>query len=93
MKRPHYAHPTAQDIFCLMSGAKCFTKFDASNPYWQTELDEESSKLLTWAPAPYHFLQQIFFFYLKSENRKSLHVSNMWDFSLCIEQDMVAKNR
>ena len=47
MKRPHYAHPTAQDIFCLMSGAKCFTKFDASNPYWQTELDEESSKLLT----------------------------------------------
>ena len=47
MKRPHYAHPTAQEIFCRMSGAKYFTKFDASNPYWQTELDEESSKLLT----------------------------------------------
>ena len=31
-----------------MSGAKYFTKFDASNAYWQIELDEESSQLLTF---------------------------------------------
>ena len=48
IKRPHYAHPTAEDILSQMSGAKYFTKLDASNAYWQIELDEESSKLLTF---------------------------------------------
>ena len=31
-----------------MSGVKYFSKRDASNAYWQIELDEESSKLLTF---------------------------------------------
>ena len=48
IKRPHYVHPTAEDILSQMSGAKYFTKLDASNAYWQIELDEESSKLLTF---------------------------------------------
>ena len=48
IKRHHYAHPTAEDILSQMSGAKYFTKLDASNAYWQIELDEESSKLLTF---------------------------------------------
>ena len=48
IKRPHYADPTAEDILSRMSGTNYFTKFDASNAYWQIELDEESSKLLTF---------------------------------------------
>ena len=48
IKRPHYADPTGEDILSRMSGAKYFTKLDASNAYWQIELHEESSKLLTF---------------------------------------------
>ena len=48
IKRPHYAYSTAEDILSQMSGAKYFTKLDASNTYWQIELDEESFKLLTF---------------------------------------------
>ena len=47
-KRIPYVHPTAEDILSQMSGAKYFTKLDASNAYRQIELDEESSKLLTF---------------------------------------------
>ena len=35
IKRPRYAHPTAEDILSQMTGAKYFTKLDASNAYWQ----------------------------------------------------------
>ena len=48
IKHPHYAHPTTGDILSQMSGTKYFTKLDASNAYWQIELGEESSKLLTF---------------------------------------------
>ena len=48
IKRPHYAHPTAKDIFSQMSGVKYFTKLAANDAYWQIELDEGSSKLLTF---------------------------------------------
>ena len=34
----------------------------------------------------HHFLERKFFFHVKSENMKFLHVNNMWDFSLFIEK-------
>ena len=40
--------PTAEEILAQMSNAKFFTKFDASNAYWQVPVDYESSKLLTF---------------------------------------------
>ena len=42
----------------------------------------------------HHFLEQKNFFYVKSEseNIKFLHVNNMRDFSLFIEQDISNKN-
>ena len=46
IKRSHLQSPTAEDIISKMSGARYFSKLDASSGYWQTKLDEESSKLL-----------------------------------------------
>ena len=46
--REQYEMPTAEQLFSEMSGAKFFTKLDCSNSYWQTAVDEESSKLLTF---------------------------------------------
>ena len=43
---PQYVHPTAEDVLSQMNGVKYFTKLDASNAYWQIELDEES---LNWS--------------------------------------------
>ena len=48
IKREHYHLPTTEDILAQMANAKCFTKLDASNAYWQIIVDEESSKLLTF---------------------------------------------
>ena len=48
IKREHYRLPTATDIIHEMSGAKFFTKLDASNAFWQIQVDDESSKLLTF---------------------------------------------
>ena len=48
IKRPHYAHPFAEGLLSQIRGAKYFTKLDASNAYWQIELDKESSNLLTF---------------------------------------------
>ena len=48
IKRHHHKLPTTEEILSQMSGARYFTKLDASNAYWQIELDEESSKLLTF---------------------------------------------
>ena len=45
------------------------------------------------APSPPPFLGTIFFFHVKSENAKLLHVNNMWDFSLCIEQEISDKKQ
>ena len=49
IKRHHYKLPTAEELFAEMSGAKYFTKLGASSGYWQIKVDEESSKLLTFA--------------------------------------------
>ena len=38
IKREHYHMPTTEDIMSRMSGAKYFTKMDASNAYWQIEV-------------------------------------------------------
>ena len=49
IKRQHLQLPTAEEIIAKMSGAKFFTKLDASSGYWQIKVDQESSKLLTFA--------------------------------------------
>ena len=49
IKRRHFKLPTAEELFAEMKGAKYFTKLDASSGYWQIKVDEESSKLLTFA--------------------------------------------
>ena len=47
IKRQHYKLPTAEELFSEMTGARYFSKLDASNGYWQIKIDTESSKLLT----------------------------------------------
>ena len=47
--RHHFKLITAEKLFAEMKGAKYFTKLDASSGYWQIKVDEESSKLLTFA--------------------------------------------
>ena len=42
-------------------------------------------------PRPHYFLEEKFFFHVKSENIKVLHLINIWDFGLFIEQDMWQK--
>ena len=49
IKRHHFKLPTPEELFSEMSGAKYFTKLDASSGYWQIKVDHESSKLLTFA--------------------------------------------
>ena len=42
-------------------------------------------------PPPHHIQDQKIFFHVKLGNIKFLHVSNMWDYSLFIEQDLSDK--
>ena len=39
--------PTIEEIATRLHGAKVFSVFDASNGFWQVELDKESSFLTT----------------------------------------------
>ena len=55
-KRHHFHLPTTEEILASMSNARLFTKLDASNAYWQIEVDEESSKLLTFNTSIWAFL-------------------------------------
>ena len=48
IKRHHHRLPTTDEILSRMAGAKYFTKLDASNAFWQVQLDDESSRLLTF---------------------------------------------
>ena len=47
IKREHYQLPTAEEIVARLNGAKYFTTLDASQAFYQIQLDEESSKLCT----------------------------------------------
>ncbi len=69
IKRHHYKLATAEELFAEMSGAKFFTKLDASSGYWQIKIDEESSKLLTFATPEgrYGFLRLSFGIHSASE--------------------------
>ena len=40
--------PTIEEIATRLNGAKLFSVFNASNGFWQVELDEESSMLTTF---------------------------------------------
>ena len=53
IERQHLQLPTAKEIIAKMSGAKFFTKLDASSGYWQIKVDQESSKLLTPFATPF----------------------------------------
>ena len=39
---------TIEEIATRLNGAKLFSVFDASNGFWQVELDDESSSLTTF---------------------------------------------
>ena len=48
IKREHYRVITRDEIISEMSGAKYFTKLDATSGFWQIPLDEESANLTTF---------------------------------------------
>ena len=48
IKREHFPMPTIEEIATKLNGAKLFSVFDASNGFWQVELDDESSSLTTF---------------------------------------------
>ncbi|XP_018493735.1 uncharacterized protein K02A2.6-like [Galendromus occidentalis] len=51
IERPRYPMPTLQDALHRLRNAKIFTVIDASDGFYQMELDEESADLTTfWSP-------------------------------------------
>ena len=48
LKRPYYPMVTVEEVANRLSGAKSFTSLDACSGYWQLQLDDESSELLTF---------------------------------------------
>ena len=64
-KKQHYKLPATEELFAEITGARYFSKLEASNGYRQTKIDTEWSKLLTFAtpferfcfkPLPYGIL-------------------------------------
>ena len=49
IKREHFQLPTLEELMLEMKNAKYFTKLDLSSGFWQIPLDEQSSKLCTFA--------------------------------------------
>lgn len=49
VRRCHFQLPTLEEITSNLSGAKVFSKLDAKNGFWMLRLDEESSRLCTFA--------------------------------------------
>ena len=45
IKRDNFQLPIAEEIFVDTHGAKYISKIDASNSFWQTPVDKDSSKL------------------------------------------------
>ena len=71
--RDHHVTPTLEDILPLFNDAKYFSIVDAKSGYWNVELDEESSYLITFdSPfGRYRFLRMPFGLKIKAEtNRK-----------------------
>ncbi len=48
IKREHYKMPTREEIMSQFAGATYYSKLDASQGFWQLQLDEESSHLCTF---------------------------------------------
>jgi len=48
LKRPLYPMVTVEEVANRLSGAQTFTSLDACSGYWQLQVDDESSKLLTF---------------------------------------------
>ena len=48
VKRERYILPTLDDLLHKLSGAKIFSKLDATSGFWQLPLDEETAKLTTF---------------------------------------------
>ena len=46
IKKETYVIPTFDDMLYKLSGAKVFSKLDATSGFWQLPLDEDSAKLL-----------------------------------------------
>ena len=69
IKRHHHQLPTTEEILSMMSDGKYFTKLDASNAYWQIELDADSTNLLTFNTpyGRYKFLRMPFGIHSASE--------------------------
>ncbi|XP_044748562.1 uncharacterized protein K02A2.6-like [Coccinella septempunctata] len=52
IKREHFQLPTLDQIVSKLTGAKYFSKLDATSGFWQIELDDASAKLCTFG-TPY----------------------------------------
>lgn len=48
VKRAHYQIPTRDEITSEMTGARFFSKLDASQGFWQLKLHEDSTKYCTF---------------------------------------------
>ncbi len=48
IKREHFPMPTIEEVATRLNGAKIFSVFDASNGFWQVELDQASSLFTTF---------------------------------------------
>ncbi|KAL9989578.1 hypothetical protein ACROYT_G004142 [Oculina patagonica] len=49
LKRERYQIPVIDDMLPDLAGARVFTKVDLASAFWQLELDDESSRLTTFA--------------------------------------------
>lgn len=48
IQREHFQIPKREEIISSMAGAKCFSKLDASQGFWQLKLDPESTRYRTF---------------------------------------------